>query len=104
MGRKHVNHLSCILEEHYKCSQDWTGAQYLDMDIDWDYATKKVHISMLDYVPEALIHFQHQKPCKPQHQPYPRVKPTYGTTKRFVKTSDTSPPLNKVGKNTFKKS
>ncbi len=26
IGREHVEHLLGILKEHYKCSQDWSGA------------------------------------------------------------------------------
>jgi hypothetical protein len=55
VGRKHIEHLSGILNEHYKCSQDWSSARYLRMNINWDYINKNVHVSMLDYVPEALI-------------------------------------------------
>ncbi len=65
VGHEHVEHLSSILKEHYKCSQDWSGACYLRMTIDWDYINKSVHVSMLDYVPEALICFQHAPPVKP---------------------------------------
>jgi hypothetical protein len=57
--REHANHLAKILEEHYKCSIDWDGNQYLGMTMDWDYNGHKVHVSMLDYVPKALTHFQH---------------------------------------------
>jgi hypothetical protein len=53
---------------------------------------------MLDYVPEALTHFQHTPPRIPQHQPYPHVKPTYGAKAQYTKDIDTSPPLNKKGK------
>jgi hypothetical protein len=57
VSREHVEHLSGILKEHYKCSQDWSGTRYLGMNIDWDYINKNVYVSMLDYVPEALIQF-----------------------------------------------
>jgi hypothetical protein len=98
VGREHVEHLSGILKEHYKCSQDWSSAHCLGMNIDWDYINKNVHVSMLDYVPEALIRFQHAPPTKPQHQPYPHVKPTYGETKQYAETIDKSPPLFKEDK------
>ncbi len=98
VGCEHVEHLSGILKEHYKCSQDWSGARYLGMTINWDYINKSVHVSMLDYVPEAVIHFQHAPPAKPQHQPYPHIKPMYGTTKQYGETIDTSPPLSKEDK------
>ena len=53
---------------------------------------------MLDYVPEALVRFQHKPPRKPQHQPYPHTKPIYGATKQYAPDTDTSPPLNKADK------
>jgi hypothetical protein len=68
------------------------------MTINWDYINKSVHVSMLDYVPEALIRFQHAPPAKPQHQPYPHIKPLYGATKQYAETIDTSPPLSKEDK------
>ncbi len=54
VGCKHAKHLATILNKHYKCLQDWDGQCYLGMNINWDYNDKKVHISMLEYVPEAL--------------------------------------------------
>ncbi len=68
------------------------------MTINWDYINKNVHVSMLDYVPEALIRFQHMPPAKPQHQPYPHIKPMYSATKQFAETIDTSPSLSKEDK------
>ncbi len=53
---------------------------------------------MLDYVPKALVRFQHSHPAKPQHQPYLHVKPIYGATKQNAMITDTSLPLNKAGK------
>jgi hypothetical protein len=52
---EHAEHLSGILNEHHKGSQDWDGARYLGMNIGWDYINKNIHVSMLNYVPEALI-------------------------------------------------
>jgi hypothetical protein len=54
VGREHAEHLTTILNKHYKCSQDWDGQRYLGMNIGWDYNDKKVHVSMLEYMPEAL--------------------------------------------------
>ena len=73
---EHAEHLASILSKHYKCSHDWDGHWYLGMNINWDYMGGAVHVSMLEYVPEALMRFQHKPPHVPQHQPYPRVKPT----------------------------
>ena len=98
VGREHVDHLSSILSDHYKCSLDWTGTRYLGMTIDWDYTGRAVHASMLDYIPEALTRFQHPTPRIPQHQPYPHVKPTYGAKAQYTEDVDSSPPLDKQGK------
>ncbi len=68
------------------------------MNIDWDYNDKKVHVFMLEYVPEALTQFQHAAPKKPQHQPYPHVKPTYGTKVQYAEDDNTSPLLDKMEK------
>jgi hypothetical protein len=87
-----------ILNEHYVCSIDWTGMRYIGMNMDWDYAQRQVHVSMLDYVPETLTRFHHCKPCTPQHQPYPHVKPNYGAKSQFTKSGDTSPAIPKEGK------
>ncbi len=90
VGQDHANHLAKILEEHYKCSIDWDGNQYLGMTMDWDCNGHKVHVLMLDYVPKALMPFQHQAPNKPQHQPYPHIKPNYGAKAQYTEDPGTS--------------
>jgi hypothetical protein len=52
----------------------------------------------VNYVPEALIRFQHTPLAKPQHQPYPHIKPVYGATKQYAETIDMSPALSKEDK------
>jgi hypothetical protein len=88
VGQEHDNHLAKILKEHYKCSIDWDG-RYCGMNMEWDYNGRKVHISLLDYVPKALTCFQHQAPRKPQHQPYPHLKPNYGAKAQYTEVTDT---------------
>ncbi len=98
IGHKHAEHLASILSKHYRCLHDWDGQQYLGMNLNWDYTGQAVHVSMLDYVPEALARFQHKPPRTPQHQPYPQVKPTYGATAQYTKDVNTAPLLDKEGK------
>ncbi len=52
---------------------------------------------MPNYVSKAPKRFHHSAPHKPQDQPYPHVKPTYGSKEQFAKSEDTSPPLDKAG-------
>jgi hypothetical protein len=98
VGREHAEHLLQVLNMHYMCSQDWDGKKYLGMDIDWDYKQRKVHVSMLKYVPKVLMRVQHKAPSMPQHQPYPHIKPTYGATRQYAEASDTSELLSKENK------
>ncbi len=61
VGREHADHLLQVLNTNYKCAIDWEGKRYLG-NIDWDYMQKKVHVSMLEYVPKALLQFWHKAP------------------------------------------
>ncbi len=69
--------------------------------MDWDYNGHKVHVSMLDYAPKALTRFQHRAPIKPQHQPYPHIKPNYGVKAQYTEDAETSALLPKEDKKFF---
>jgi hypothetical protein len=98
VGREHAEHLLKVLNMHYKCLQDWGGKKYLGMDINWYYRQRQVHVLLLECVPEALLRFQHKLPNKPQHQPYPHVKPTYGATCQYAEANETLAPVSKEEK------
>ena len=78
VGEQHVKHVVNVLINHYTISSDWTGARYLGLDLYWDYEKHEVHLSMLLYVQDTLTRFHHSLSHKPQHQPYPHAKITYG--------------------------
>ena len=82
----------------YTISSDWTVSHYLGIEIDWDYEKHKVHLSMLSYVQGVLTSFHHSRPNKPQHQPYPQVKVTYGEKAQYATADDNSQPLSPIGK------
>ena len=48
---------------------------------------------MPGYCHKACQGFQHDKPKKPQHQPYPHVEPTYGAKQQFAQKDVQSPTL-----------
>jgi hypothetical protein len=98
VGKEHANHLAKILNEHYVCSIGWTGTRYIGINMDWDYAQRQVHVSILDYVPKALTCFCHCKPRTPQHQPYPHVNSNYGAKAQYTESGNTSPAFPKEGK------
>ena len=53
---------------------------------------------MPEYVSKVLAHFKHPVPLKPQHQPYPHIKPNYGAIAQYTTAINTPPPLNKADK------
>ena len=98
VDKQDVDHLMAVLKENYSISHDWEGKRYLGLDLDWDYEKREVHLSMLQYVVDALKRFHHEAPLKPQHQPYPRVKPVYGAKAQYSADDDDSPLLSKADK------
>ena len=86
------------LEQNYTISHDWKGKRYLGIDLDWDYNERKVHLSMMKYVKEALIRFNHAVPFRPQYQPHPHIKLKYGQKMQYTEEEDTSPPLTAANK------
>jgi len=52
---------------------------------------------MPDAVQKALLRFKHIALSKPQHQPYPHVKPNYGAKAQYETQRDDSPKLDKAG-------
>ena len=94
VGKHHVYHLVSVLREYYKISHDWKGKRYLGINLDWYYSHRKVHLSILSYVTDALTRFQHNNPLKPQHQPYPHIPPNYGVKAQYAEAEDVSPLLS----------
>ena len=78
VGEQHVDHLMTVLSSHYTIFNDWNNSPYLGLDLDWDYEKRKIHLSILSYVQDALTRFHHSLPHKPQHHLYPHSKITYG--------------------------
>jgi hypothetical protein len=89
IGKEHVLHLIKVLKEHYEVEEDWGGTRYLGITLDWDYKHHQVHLSMQEYLKQALARFGHPIPDKPQHQPHPHTIPTYSTTVQYAKPEDT---------------
>ena len=87
-----------VLEQHYIIYHDWPIKCYLGIELDWDYERHKVHISMILYVKESLIQFNHAVPHLPQDQTHLHIKPKYRKKVKYTEEEDSSPPLNSVKK------
>jgi len=73
-SKQHAEHLISILSVRYDISHNWKGKRYLGLDLDWDYNTRCIHISIMSYVANALKRIHNSKPKKaprstlPPHQ------------------------------------
>jgi hypothetical protein len=82
----------------FEITVDESGSRFCGLFMDWDYNERKVHISIPGYVKAALTRFQHERPKKPQNQPYPHNPIQYGATAQYVEQKDESPLLGKDDK------
>ena len=82
----------------FEITVDDEGESFCGLHMDWDYEKREVHVSIPGYVETALKRFKHEKPDKPQHQPYPHNPKKYGAKAQYVEPKDDSPLLNKDDK------
>ncbi len=61
------------------------------MHLEWDYKKGTCDVSMPGYIEKALKVFQHEKPKKPQDQPYPAETPHYGAKVQYTKEDHSAP-------------
>ena len=54
VGKEHALHLLHTLQKDYKVTTDWSGTRYIGITLDWDYANRRVHLSMPGYKAKAL--------------------------------------------------
>ena len=66
--------------------------------LDWDYKKQQVHLSMPNYVHNALKTFQHVQTSQQQNAPYLSVPIQYGARKKYSTASSLAPPLDAKGK------
>ena len=79
VGEEHANHLLKVISENYD------GKRYLGLTFDWDYETRQVHLSMPEYIPDALTRFKRERPRKIQNAPHPHTPIDYGSKQQYAK-------------------
>ena len=90
VGQEHADHLIAALKDTYKIEVDTKGEKYVGISLDWDYVKGEVHLSMPEYVSEALSRFKHLWSGKPEDQPYAHVVPNYGAKVQYAPDADTT--------------
>jgi hypothetical protein len=95
VNESNARHIISTLQDKYTITIDRSATQYLGLTLLWNFGSKpSVIISMPGYVEKALQRFQHPKPLKSQHSPYPWLKPQYGAKTQFTAKPDTGEPLS----------
>lgn len=91
-GREHADHLIAALQELYEITIDWTGSKYLGIVIAYDRLARTIHLSMPQYVENALDRFG-AKDLPGADSPMKYSPPPYGLAKQQLTTIDTSAAL-----------
>ncbi len=69
------------------------GDLYRGINLNWDYTTRTLNISMLGYITKLLHKYEHRVPSKPQHCPYSPALKQYGAKAQAPLPIDISPKL-----------
>lgn len=95
LHKEHARHLLKHLKHSYSVSEDWTGALYAGIQLDWNYDDRTLRISMPKYIPKLLQRYAHDVPTKPQHCPHRAPPRTYGKDAQLPVPADDSQLLPK---------
>ena len=83
-----TSHLLQALRDKYQITVYPSGTKFLGFVLDWDYSTRKVYLSMPNYVQHALHRLQHSLPTRLQHAPHRHNKPVYVQRIQFADSQD----------------
>ena len=90
-----------VHNDNYDITEDWEGKRYLGLTFDWNYDTRSVHLSMPNYIPDALKRFKREKPKIWQGSTHQHTVPNYGAKQQFAETESNEPVLGKEAKNIY---
>ena len=70
MGKENADHLiSCLKKETYKLTEDWAGDLYCGISLRWNYARRRLDISIPGYIKKQLLKYERIM-RRIQHCPY----------------------------------
>jgi hypothetical protein len=70
VGLEHFNYLLGILKKFHGVQYNMARDNFLGMDIEWNYAAPRCHISMPGYISMLRLKIKHPHPAKPWLSPY----------------------------------
>ena len=62
VGKEYADYLMSALRQLYNMAENWKGALYCGIKLDWHYAEPYVDISMPNYVHKQLTKYEHAPP------------------------------------------
>ena len=80
-GKEHADHLIECLKENNDIIEDWEGKRYLGLNFNWNYETRSIHLSMPNYIPDALKRFKREKPKLRQGSLHQHIVPNKNSQK-----------------------
>jgi hypothetical protein len=90
VGIEHFNNLLDLLKKYHGVQFNMTGDKFAGINIKWDYAGRRCHISMEGYIESLLIKFEHPCPTKPRLSAYKCAPIAYGIKAQLTPETDTS--------------
>ena len=94
LKREYLDHLIQLLDKYYDVYVNLDGKEFVKIQLDWDYKSRKVHFSMVPYLQKALQQFNKIVPTKRKDSPYPYTEPKSSAKQQFAEY-DTSAHVGK---------
>ncbi len=94
MGLEHFTYLLSVLKKFHGVQYNMAGNKFASMDIEWNYAVCRCHISMPGYISTLLLKFKHPHPAKPWLSPYKCLPIACGAESHITPDPDSSELLN----------
>lgn len=88
LKKEDLDHLIDTLRKYYDVKVDLDGKEFVKIELDWDYANGKVHLSMAPYLKKALIQFDNTVPSKRQDSDFPHTPTKYGSKTQYTEYDD----------------
>ena len=94
-NKKNADHLISALQAKYEATQYWRGGLYYRVTLKQEHKARKLKISIIGQVKDALHKFQHPTPTRPQQSPHQWTSQNQGSTaNQLVQLTDGYPALD----------
>ncbi len=91
VNKAEVDHLIESIKKMYTLTEDWTGALYCGIALDWDYKNRTVDILMPWYIKKNLQEYNHIQSKRIQTCPYTLAPQQFGSEVQRPLPLDDSP-------------